>query len=380
MENVKMNNIEMRNVEKKDEINMVKKNNKQIEQLVQKYIEEYKQKGIPLEENEQAKKLLKYKLGLCLEIYKVEFSGHECVGKQEVHFIKQKGAHPDCYGNENGLTLTTEKDKWLKETAPKMVEGIKEYSPDNKYVGSMDDIYNYVSYLVNENKTDLDWANDSIPHEAMHIFGVIGGNSFLTEGITEELAREISEKYNLKMAPIGHSIEAEFVRKLESIVGRDAVIESGLMKNKNKDNPDFAEITTKEVTEKFDKIFGNGSLEKYVEELSKIQSELSQDVNLKDKAQTKIKDLMQPIDKYVEEKELNYDNEKYDNENHDYTNILKYQEEMLEYMKEIALEKNITQQIGKATINTPTKEKDEIQEKINSEIKEREQDKKQEQK
>ena len=50
------------------------------------------------------------------------------------------------------------------------------------------------------------------------------------------------------------------------------------------------------------------------------------------------------------------------------------------YFKENLKQKNITQQIGKATINTPTKEKDEIQEKINSEIKEREQDKKQEQK
>ena len=224
-----------------------------------------------------------------------------------------------------------------------MIEGIEEYLPNNKYVGSMYDMGNYISYLVNENKTDLDWTNDAIPHEAMHIFGVIGGHDFLTEGITEELAREISEKYNINMAPVGHSVEAEFIRKLELIVGREAVIKSGLIKNKNKDNPDFAEITTKEVTEKFDKVFGNGSLEKYVEELSKAQSELNQDLKLKEK----VKYIMQPIDKYIEGKEINYNDE-----NFDYTNILKYQEEMMRYLKEIVFEKEkSTQDLGKETSN-----------------------------
>ena len=55
------------------EINKVRENNKQIEQLIQKYIEKYKQEGVALENNEQAQKLVKYKIGLCLEIYKVEF-------------------------------------------------------------------------------------------------------------------------------------------------------------------------------------------------------------------------------------------------------------------------------------------------------------------
>ena len=71
------------------EINKVRENNKQIEQLIQKYIEKYKQEGVALENNEQAQKLVKYKIGLCLEIYKVEFQENECVGKQEINFIKQ---------------------------------------------------------------------------------------------------------------------------------------------------------------------------------------------------------------------------------------------------------------------------------------------------
>lgn len=114
----------------------------------------------------------------------------------------------------------------------------------SKYVGSTKDQMDYFTLLLAKNGIDLDYILDALAHEEMHTFGVNSGNSFLMEGTTEELTREICGKYNIHMSPHAHTQEANFVRKLEMLVGRDAVIEAGMWNGKFKEQ-EFSKILEK---------------------------------------------------------------------------------------------------------------------------------------
>lgn len=238
------------------QLNQVKQNNKQINKLFEQILKARREQRTPIEKNgiidSRIEKLLQHEVRKCLEIYKLEFPGYVCQGKDTVSFREPKET-ADCYGGTLGLQVTYGMQEFIDEKILPVISKIgyridengepafdetfrnnsehssnPEVKPFSKYIGSTKDQMDYFTLLLARNGVDLDFIWDALAHEEMHTFGVSNGNTFLKEGTTEELTREICEKYNIHMSPHAHTQEANFVRKLEMLVGRDIVIESGM--------------------------------------------------------------------------------------------------------------------------------------------------------
>lgn len=482
----------------KSDINQVIENNIQINKLIEQIFQKRRSIRIPFEKDGkvdfQMEEILKLEIEKILGIYKLEFPNYKCQGKEGISFREKELA--DCFGGVDGLQVTygiqTFIDKIIIPTMKKMgyqinAEGeiffsanIKdniEHEPNEnakpfgKYVGSVKDQMDYFALLMAKNGIDMDYIWDALAHEEMHTFGVDGGNKFLMEGTTEELTREISEKYQMHMSPHAHTQEANFIRKLELLVGRDKVIESGMWKGKFKeehfanileDNPqlNYSELSNmfellkiapeklksdelsqiknfgdknpqilnqiketvdvyrkqeregiryQKVAEEFDKKLGmkSGSFLVYAElledmykltqiyktdpkyyrqaynlnfdDLKKIAKEdKSLDIidSIKAKAEklskdnkmeiTSFNDLMTPIDKAIEGKELETNDEP-----KDFSEVLKKQQEEIEKFNEIIKTQDIflEQEMGKDTINSSTEAKENAQNNCNREMK-----------
>lgn len=258
------------------QLNQVKENNEKINKLIEQIlkIRRERRSSIELKNDEtidvdpKVKILLENEIRKCLEIYKLEFPNYICQGKDTVTFCKTKTT-ADCYGGTLGLQITYGMQEFIDNKILPVISkmGYKidengevafdekfannsEHSPNlqvksfSKIVGSTKDQMDYFTLLLAKNGVDLDFVLDALAHEEMHTFGVIDGNNFLKEGTTEELTREICEKYNIHMSPHSHTQEANFVRKLEMLVGRDIVIESGMWTGKFKEK-EFEEILEK---------------------------------------------------------------------------------------------------------------------------------------
>lgn len=274
--------------QKDDVIKQIIENNRIINEQIQQIIELRRSGRIPFEQNGDIDALIQSifekETKKCLELYKIEFPGYRCQGK-EGFSLKRASRGADCSGGINGLQVTLDMQKFIdKEIMPfiqKMgysinEEGIAYFNSDEndynahasnikmpqQYVGSTRDQMDYFAELFAKNGIDMDWVLDVLPHEAIHTFGTIGGNTFLKEGITEELAREIGEKYGIRLSPTSHTQEAEFVRKLEIIVGRDNVIYSGMWSGKFKEK-EFKEILEKNPELKYEELSEIFELLKY---------------------------------------------------------------------------------------------------------------------
>lgn len=254
------------------QLNQIRQNNEQINKLIEQILKIRRYQRIPIEKNgitdSKIKTLLQNEVHKCLEIYKLEFPGYTCQGRDTITFSKPKET-ADCYGGTDGLQITYGMQEFIdKKIFPVMSKiGYKidengepafdetfannsEHSSNpevktfSKYIGSTKDQMDYFALFLAKNGVDLDFIWDVVAHEEMHTFGVDSGNKFLMEGTTEELTREICEKYNIHMSPHAHTQEANFVRKLEMLVGRDMVIESGMWRGKFKEQ-EFADILEK---------------------------------------------------------------------------------------------------------------------------------------
>lgn len=268
------------------QLNQVKQNNEKINNLFEQILKIRRKQRISIEKNgvidSQVNELLLREVKKCLEIYKLEFSNYDCQGKDTVSF-RQAKTTADCYGGTDGLQITFGMQKFIDEmilpTIKKMGYEIDEngepafdetfknntehnynykVSSFRKYVGSTKDQMDYFALLLAKNGVDLDFIWDALAHEEMHTFGVNSGNVFMKEGTTEELTREVCQKYNIHMSPHAHTQEANFVRKLEILVGREEVIEAGMWTGKFKEtrfasllreNP---ELTYSDLSEKFE--------------------------------------------------------------------------------------------------------------------------------
>ncbi len=253
-----------------DEINQVIENNKKINQMIEQIIAERRKSRIPFEVNgkidENMRLLLQGEIAKCLEIYKLEFSGYNCQGREGITFRKPKNT-ADCYGGTDGLQVTYRMQDFIETRILPEIKKLgysinengeayydsstnTEHTPNSdlkapqKFVGSTKDQMDQFAMMFAKNGIDMDFVWDALAHEEMHTYGVTSGNSFLKEGTTEELTREICEKYGIHMSPTAHTQETEFVRKLEMIVGRDKVIASGMWTGK------FKEEHFKEILEK----------------------------------------------------------------------------------------------------------------------------------
>ena len=268
------------------QLNQVKKNNEQINKMIEQILKIRREQRIPIEKNgiidSKIEKLLQHEVCKCLAIYKLEFPGYTCQGRDTVSFREPKET-ADCYGGTLGLQVTYGMQEFIDEKILPVISKMgyridengepafdetfrnnsehssnPEVKPFSKYIGSTKDQMDYFTLLLAKNGVDLDFIWDALAHEEMHTFGVSNGNTFLKEGTTEELTREICEKYNIHMSPHAHTQETNFVRKLEMLVGRDIVIESGMwtgrfkeqeFKDILKDNP---ELKYSELSEMFE--------------------------------------------------------------------------------------------------------------------------------
>lgn len=268
------------------QLNQVKQNNKQINRLIEQILKERREQRIPIEKNgiidSKIEKLLQHEVRKCLEIYKLEFPGYTCQGRDTVSFREPKET-ADCYGGTLGLQVTYGMQEFIDEKILPVISKMgyridgngepafdetfrnnSEHSSNpevksfSKYIGSTKDQMDYFTLLLAKNGVDLDFIWDALAHEEMHTFGVSNGNTFLKEGTTEELTREICEKYNIHMSPHAHTQEANFVRKLEMLVGRDIVIESGMWTGRFKEQEfkgileDNPELKYSELSEMFE--------------------------------------------------------------------------------------------------------------------------------
>ena len=257
----------------KSQLNQIKQNNEQINNFIEQILKIRREQRFSIEENGiidlKIKKLLQNEVNKCLEIYKIEFPDYTCQGKETISFRQPKKT-ADCYGGTEGLQITYGMQNFIDEKILPIMSKMGYKIDENdeitfdetlqtntehdfrsdvnafkKYVGSTKDQMDYFALLYARNGVDLDFIWDALAHEEMHTFGVSNGNTFLKEGTTEELTREICEKYNIHMSPHAHTQEANFVRKLEMLVGRDIVIESGMWTGKFKEQ-EFSSLLEKD--------------------------------------------------------------------------------------------------------------------------------------
>ncbi len=274
------------NERENSQLEQVRQNNEKINSLIKQILKIRRKQRNPIEINGEIdpkiEKLLSYEVKKCLEIYRLEFQGYTCQGRNTVTLRKPKKT-ADCYGGIWGLQVTYGMqnfvDKMILPTMKRFGYRIDENgepafdetlqnntehdfnskdSSFKKYVGSPKDQMDYFASFFAKNGVDLDFIWDALAHEEMHTYGVSNGNVFMKEGITEELTREICQKYNIHMSPHAHTEEANFVRKLELLVGRNEVIDAGMwtgnFKEKNfvnilKENP---ELTYMKLSEMFE--------------------------------------------------------------------------------------------------------------------------------
>lgn len=95
--------------------------------------------------------------------------------------------------------------------------------------------FDYIKHCFLKGYTALDFYQDTLLHETMHYCGSHGVDP-ISEGLTELKARELAEKYNLRLSGCGYSKEVQIVLKLQEIFGKDFM-----------DKLTFCSLTMKEV-------------------------------------------------------------------------------------------------------------------------------------
>ena len=218
------------------QLNQVRDNNNKINEMINMIITYRKDNGISLQEGDKleeiAKLIIKNETLRCIKIYKAEYGQYgysECRGKEDKIELIDKAL--DCSGGTDGLGIGKNMNYELNNLYGKLEKyGVEtsgvEISSD--YNGSLRDQLDFFLQLKQTKGIDLDYVRGALAHEAKHTYGVIGGNTFIKEGITEQTTREDCDKYGLYMSPTAHTQEANFVRMLELVVGRDEVVKVGL--------------------------------------------------------------------------------------------------------------------------------------------------------
>ena len=214
-------------------------NNKKIQNIINEIVQIRKKANILVEENNDleyiAKTILQLETKKCIAIYKAEYEEYgfpDCRGKDgQVYLNLDDRAIGDCSGGTNGLGIGKNMNLFLQNLyyllEKKDVEE-SENEVSNTYNGSKRDQMDLFLEFKQKNAIDLEFVLGALAHEAKHTFGCMGGNTFIKEGITEQTTREDADKYGLYMSPTSHTVEANFIRQLELVVGRDEIVKAGL--------------------------------------------------------------------------------------------------------------------------------------------------------
>lgn len=237
--------------ETNSQLKQVRDNNNKINEIINMIIDYRKDNGISLQEGDKleeiAKLIIKNETLRCIKIYKAEYGQYgysECRGKEDKIELIDKAL--DCSGGTDGLGIGKNMNYELNNLYGMLEKyGVEtsgvEISSD--YNGSLRDQLDFFLQLKQTKGIDLDYVRGALAHEAKHTYGVIGGNTFIKEGITEQTTREDCDKYGLYMSPTAHTQEANFVRMLELVVGRDEVVKVGLYnEHKKMKNQKFEQL------------------------------------------------------------------------------------------------------------------------------------------
>lgn len=241
-----------------EDIDQVIQNNKKIYKIINEIIEIRKTNNISLENGNKiddiAEKILKLETKKCIAIYQAEYKQYgftECRGNKENLYLnpdpKKIG---DCSGGTEGLGIGRDMNVFLRN----LYDLLEKYDVQKSgaestknYDGSEKDQMDWFLQLKEINGIDLEYVLGALAHEAKHTYGLIGGNTFIKEGITEQTTREDCDKYGMYMSPTSHTQEANFIRKLELVVGRDEIVKAGLYNDHIKMKEDsFKKIVQKD--------------------------------------------------------------------------------------------------------------------------------------
>ena len=241
--------------------------------------------------NESIKEILELELKKCIRIYCYEYGFELPTQKVYIHEAKTRDGQinmkPElnARGDTEGVTVYAGIQKGLDSILTSSSVGLKgQLMSDGKihatqvygkevvptklsgktYRSSHRDQLDYFAELLIGKKIDLDLILDTLPHEAMHVF--IPGQGVFVEGTAEELAREASDKYGLRLSPTSHSKETAIMTRLEAIVGRDGIASIALNNSQkeerevNKQEVDKSRF--EELKKAIDKKMGDGTFDR----------------------------------------------------------------------------------------------------------------------
>ena len=169
-----------------EQIKQVIENNKKINQMIEQIIAERRKSRIPFEVNgkidENMREILKCEITKCLKIYKLEFPGYNCQGREGITFRKPKTT-ADCYGGIFGMQVTYGMQEFIEANILPAIKklgysinengeayyessGNTEHTQNSdlkapqKYVGSTKDQMDQFAMLFAKNGIDMDfvWA------------------------------------------------------------------------------------------------------------------------------------------------------------------------------------------------------------------------------
>ncbi len=213
-----------------DVISSNEKINKKIKQIVEMY--KSQGKSAFSEEgklDDDVRIILEHEMKKCVAIYLAEFPEFECKDIENLTVTPTYKKEADCRGNSNGIKVDIGIQPFIDGQKPNQLRGAGiEYTRDSNgrvyieratgqnlkksiepksslKVDSTRDQFDYFAELLADGKNDLDWMLDVLPHESMHIF--VPGEGVFVEGTTEELSREMADKYGLRLTPTSHQRE-----------------------------------------------------------------------------------------------------------------------------------------------------------------------------
>lgn len=97
------------NERENSQLEQVRQNNEKINSLIKQILKIRRKQRNPIEINgeidPEIEKLLSYEVRKCLEIYRLEFQGYTCQGRNTVTF-REPEQTADCYGGTWGLQVT----------------------------------------------------------------------------------------------------------------------------------------------------------------------------------------------------------------------------------------------------------------------------------
>lgn len=131
--------------------------------------------------------------------------------------------------NPNGQTKKMKTNLFNKEDGtPYILKKGQEIEHD--FERETGDLY----YYLNDFKYEIELFS-AIPHEMAHQFGFTSG---IFEGLTENVAREISNKYGLMNSPFARKDLVKLMQKIEKVIGRDTLVQYAHTYNENSERGD----------------------------------------------------------------------------------------------------------------------------------------------